>query len=483
MKTEGGECMDTRCKASKCVGPRPITCPPGCPKQNAVRRISQTEYRDIHAASSPGHCLDFKMEKPGYPKPRPFPPGSKPIPPKPPGGAPPDKCGTETFLDTFDCQEQPWRPSNHKVPIHHEHSYQELFKSSVHQGKFCHDNFGDTAICEPKPEWRTSKAYNPDGHQCGRSYNWRSSVKCNGEKNYVEKDWRPSVSSNAPLEGDFEKPFRSQIVVYPGCSQRKTTEESPFRSTIRYIPEFYPTRSGWRSSRKHVCMNKCYHKSPKYVHVWNSVPAFETTQNLPPRDLRRNNPLYEKQHPPHGITCELPHVDLSCTTPQSSDEGQLTSGTRKNQVPCATSSNPTYADGRDRSRRRIIPTGHIDHLTSSCLCVCKTKDAFRPSIKIIDGVQYHPVSERNVISGPLAPGNEVPPRFRNSGPLQPEAMATFSKDIINGRFHRDKLPKEFLTEQRAQFRSCKPRLRQEIFNDAHQVKYAFSTKEKRKKEN
>lgn len=107
MKTEGGECMDTRCKASKCVGPMPITCPPGCPKQNAVRRISQTEYRDIHAASSPGHCLDFKMEKPGYPKPRPFPPGSKPIPPKPPGGAPPDKCGTETFLDTFDCQEQP----------------------------------------------------------------------------------------------------------------------------------------------------------------------------------------------------------------------------------------------------------------------------------------------------------------------------------------------------------------------------------------
>lgn len=31
------------------------------------------------------------------------------------------------------------------------------------------------------------------------------------------------------------------------------------------------------------------------------------------------------------------------------------------------------------------------------LCVCKTKDAFRPSIKIIDGVQYHPGEQSNYI--------------------------------------------------------------------------------------
>lgn len=81
--------------------------------------------------------------------------------------------------------------------------------------------------------------------------------------------------------------------------------------------------------------------------------------------------------------------------------------------------------GRDRTRRRIIPSGHIDHFDSSnvsifspfgvsqpwfhcarscrvewlehycvdvllCqLCVCKKREEFRPTIRIIDGPQHH----------------------------------------------------------------------------------------------
>lgn len=109
MKIRGAECTDLRCKSSRCVEPRPKRCPPGCPKQRFIHMMPEQPYRDNHAASPPGGCLDCtrkEAEQPSYHKPRPCPPGSKPIPPKPLGGAP-DLYEAETFLDTFDCQEQP----------------------------------------------------------------------------------------------------------------------------------------------------------------------------------------------------------------------------------------------------------------------------------------------------------------------------------------------------------------------------------------
>ncbi|KAG0560744.1 hypothetical protein KC19_9G009500 [Ceratodon purpureus] len=474
MKIRGAECTDPRCQSSRCIGPRPTTCPPGCPKQKVIHMMPEQPYRDIHAAPPPGGCLDCtrkEPEKPSYHKPRPCPPGSKPIPPKPLGGSS-DIYGTETFLDTFDCQEQPWRSSSQRVqaPAHYDHSYQDIFRPSVSQGKMMGDSFGDFASAELKP-WRPCSTYIPCAHDYGKPFKWRPCVRYLGDKYCKEKDWRPSVHSSAPLEGDVEKPYKSQIGVKGGAYAADTeTVEGPFKPALRYIPEFYPNRPNWRPSRAHVCTKKCYHNSPKFEHIYNPVPAFETKQKLPPRNLRKDNPLFEKEHPVRSQLYDVPgHDDPPDFPPQANEEGQLLPRSGKKPIPWTTRSNPTYADGKDRTRRRIIKSGHIDHFDSSCLCVCKKRELFRPTIRILDGRQHHSVVERNVIAGPLEPGNEKLPRFRTIGPKPMAPQGTFNEDIISGRFHRYKIPKEPLTEQRAQFTTCKPWLRQEIYNDVNQA--------------
>lgn len=132
-------------------------------------------------------------------------------------------------------------------------------------------------------QWKSSSAYIPCAHEYGKPWQWRSSVRYLGEKYCKEKAWRPSVHSSAPLAGDEEKPYRSQIVVKGGAYTADTeTIEGPFKPHLRYIPEFYPNRPPWRPSRAHVCTKKCYHNSPKFEHIYNPVPAFETEQKLPP---------------------------------------------------------------------------------------------------------------------------------------------------------------------------------------------------------
>ena len=128
--------------------------------------------------------------------------------------------------------------------------------------------------------------YIPCAHEYGKPWQWRSRVRYLGEKYCKEKTWKPSVRCSAPLEGDVEKPYKCQISVKGGASTANTeTVEGPFKPTLRYIPEFYPPRPDWRPSRAHVCTKKCYHHAPKYEHIYNSVPAFETEQKLPPVSL------------------------------------------------------------------------------------------------------------------------------------------------------------------------------------------------------
>jgi hypothetical protein len=128
MKIRGTDCTDLRCKSSRCIGPRPKTCPPGCPKQKIIHMMPEQPYRDIHAASPPGGCLDCtrkEREQPSYHKPRPCPPGTKPILPKAL-----DRNGTETFLDTFDCQEQPVGILGEDLFYHHTTSLNSVYLSS-----------------------------------------------------------------------------------------------------------------------------------------------------------------------------------------------------------------------------------------------------------------------------------------------------------------------------------------------------------------
>lgn len=368
MKIRGTDCTDLRCKSLRCIGPRPKTCPPGCPKQKVIHMMPEQPYRDIHAAPPPGGCLDCtrkEREQPSYQKPRPCPPGTKPIPPKAL-----DRNGTETFLDTFDCQEQPWRSSSQRVtaPAHYDHSYQDLFRPSVSQGKMMGDNLGDFASAVLKP-WKSSCVYIPCAHEYGKPWQWRSSIRYLGEKYCEENAWRPSVHSSAPLEGDVEKPYRSQIAVKGGAYAADTeTIEGPFKPALRYIPEFYPNRAPWRPSRAHVCTKKCCHDSPISEHIYNPVPAFETKQKLPPSNLRKHNPLFEKEHPRRDLLNNMPaHDDTPDFPPQANDEAQLLPRSGKKPIPWTVRSNPTYADGKDRTRRRIVSSGHIDHLDSSCL--------------------------------------------------------------------------------------------------------------------
>lgn len=103
------ECIDPRRKAPACLAAQPMlvtVCPPGCPKAKAAQANPQQSYRDIHAPAPPRGCLDCIRKEVNHTEchaPRPCPPGTKPIPERPLGGA---RGEIEEFLNTFDCQEQ-----------------------------------------------------------------------------------------------------------------------------------------------------------------------------------------------------------------------------------------------------------------------------------------------------------------------------------------------------------------------------------------
>lgn len=112
--TQAAECTSVRCPAPACTAGRP-TCLPGCPKVKAMEMLPDIPYGDIHEAPRPAQgCLDGELvtqeqqlyNGPTPPGPRTCPPGTKPIPKRPPG-VKRDRFESDAFLDTFDCQEQP----------------------------------------------------------------------------------------------------------------------------------------------------------------------------------------------------------------------------------------------------------------------------------------------------------------------------------------------------------------------------------------